>query len=558
MLGNTVGEETCAAATDGENECQNETVSNVGGPAGVLPFDVEAGGGAGTNAKVREAGDCSSNSYTFYGVSAFLIAVLFILSSFLALVVLACAAIFWYLWSRLVRDTTGDGKMLLRNETWALVKGACTCNANLVRPRILTLVLWLAFILALVGSILSRSVGYTSSTTSPIVVIGYNLLGLFVVLFVAVWIMDFADLLNMMRMRKRTPECYRQKVARIKAGLALSIFAAMSVSALVSGYAVPSTVMIEIPSVNLPLCMDGYRIALIADLHLGPLADASDSRRVVDFVNSEDVDAVLFVGDIGDQTVNEALVEKMAPFKDNGGMQSYDGTFFVPGNHENYNKVSDYRALLPGYNMTMLENKYAAISPRRYACSQDEEIIFLGVSDPSLSSAPGEEDEGYIPPDFNAAVNGVSENAPKILLMHQPLTDTFEKASNANVDLVCSGHTHGGQIWPQHALLLLGKFVGVSGLFQRKETFMYISEGFVGWGPRTRLFSWPEQTIIVLRNAEKFEQEGKQADTSTTAAQAWAFVALFSLGLSLAFIMLSVSMRLWMTFAKSRRSNKET
>ncbi len=512
----------------------------------VVPFDVEVG-------EMTASGDADegkrSSSYPFYGISIFIVAALFILSSFLALVVVAFSVIFWYIWSRLVRDTTGDRKMLLRNETWALVKGACTCNGDLVRPRILTLVLWLTFILALVGSILSRSVGYESATMSPIVVVGYNLLGLLAVLFVAVWIMDFADLLNMMRIRKQVPEEYRQKVARIKACCALLIFAAMSVSALIVGYSPPNTTLVEIPSVNLPRCLDGYRIALIADLHLGPLADATDATRVVDFVNSQDVDVVAFVGDIGDQTVNEALVQKMAPFKE--GMASYDGTFFVPGNHENYNKVSDYRRLLPKYNMTMLENKHAAVSPRRYNCSQGEQLYFLGVSDPSLSSAPGDVDEGYIAPDFDKAIDSVDATSAKILLAHQPLASIFEKAATANVDLVVSGHTHGGQIWPQHALLLLGNFVGVSGLFQKKDTFMYISEGFVGWGPRTRVLSWPEETVIVLRHPDVFKAEGKYADTSTTASQRWAYVALVCLSLTFAFLLLGIAMRIW-KFARSR------
>ena len=88
-------------------------------------------------------------------------------------------------------------------------------------------------------------------------------------------------------------------------------------------------------------------------------------------------------------------------------------------------------------------------------------------------------------------------------------------------------------------LLLLGRFVGISGLFEHAQhsgSYMYIGEGFIGWGPRVRLMSWPEQTVVVLRNADKIPAPL----TSMRAAQTWGYIAIAAFALSFAFVLFTV------------------
>lgn len=71
--------------------------------------------------------------------------------------------------------------------------------------------------------------------------------------------------------------------------------------------------------------MSGFKIGMASDLHLGPLADSVDAQLSLDLlgVSEGNVDALMLVGDIGDQPINEALLEKFKPLKDavKGGME---------------------------------------------------------------------------------------------------------------------------------------------------------------------------------------------------------------------------------------------
>ncbi len=65
-----------------------------------------------------------------------------------------------------------------------------------------------------------------------------------------------------------------------------------------------------------------------------------------------------------------------------------------------------------------------------------------------------------------------------------------------------------------------------SGLYQEKESFLYVSNGQSNWGPRVRLYSTPENTVLVLRHAETFAAEGGAVDLSWRRENWWAVLGL--------------------------------
>ncbi|CAM9164623.1 unnamed protein product [Choristocarpus tenellus] len=101
------------------------------------------------------------------------------------------------------------------------------------------------------------------------------------------------------------------------------------------------------------------------------------------------------------------------------------------------------------------------------------------------------------------------------------------EAADYGVGLQLAGHTHGGQVFPYHMLVYLDQGY-ISGLYKKDNTLLYITEGTVGWGPRMRLLSQTEYTLVVLRSPEAMATTDS---FGTTSGPAHAAVAAFVLSL---------------------------
>jgi hypothetical protein len=94
----------------------------------------------------------------------------------------------------------------------------------------------------------------------------------------------------------------------------------------------PQLARIEFPLAKLPRTLDGTRLAVVSDIHLGALTGLHHVDRIVDVINSVNADIVCVVGDLVDGTVEELgrFAEPLA------GIRSRHGAYFVTGNHEYY------------------------------------------------------------------------------------------------------------------------------------------------------------------------------------------------------------------------------
>jgi predicted MPP superfamily phosphohydrolase len=99
-------------------------------------------------------------------------------------------------------------------------------------------------------------------------------------------------------------------------------------------------------------------------------------------------------------------------------------------------------------------------------------------------------------PDLEGALSGRNPGRALVLLAHQPRI--MAEAAKAGVDLVLSGHTHGGQIWPFSYLVYLQQPY-VRGLKTLERTRLYLSSGTGFWGPPMRLGTTAEIALITLR-----------------------------------------------------------
>ena len=244
----------------------------------------------------------------------------------------------------------------------------------------------------------------------------------------------------------------------------------------------PRIVEVTVPIKNLPADLDGFRIAQICDLHVGPTIGRPFVESVVEAANQLDADLIAFVGDLADGTV-ASLRPHVEPLS---RLKSVHGTFFVTGNHEYYSGVEEWLPEIRRLGMDVLLNDHRLIRQGK------GRLVLAGVTDHSA---------GAMVPDHasdpDGAVRGAPEADVRILLAHQPITvlDT-----GGRFDLQLSGHTHGGQFVPWKYFIRLQQPY-VAGLHNHDASWIYVSRGTGYWGPPVRLSASSEITHITLRTA---------------------------------------------------------
>ncbi|MEH0822442.1 MULTISPECIES: metallophosphoesterase [unclassified Micromonospora] len=265
-----------------------------------------------------------------------------------------------------------------------------------------------------------------------------------------------------------------------------AIFAGLTAAG-VTGYGVrvatgpPELDRVRIPLAKLPRSMDGLRIATVSDIHLGPLRGREHTERIVAAINRLDADLVAVVGDLVDGSVAE-LGGAAAPLR---GLRSRYGNFFVTGNHEYYSGVEEWVQEVDRLGLRVLQNQRQEIRARGGV------LDLAGVNDVTAAGT------GLAAPaDYAAALADRDPSRPVVLLAHQPVA--AHEAAKFGVDLQLSGHTHGGQIVPFNLAVKLQQPV-VSGLGEVDGTKVYVTNGAGFWGPPVRVGAPPQITLVELR-----------------------------------------------------------
>jgi uncharacterized protein len=268
-------------------------------------------------------------------------------------------------------------------------------------------------------------------------------------------------------------------LARAGAAAAGAASVGLAGAGMVSALGRPDLLQIPVRLRRLDPSFDGFRIAVVSDIHLGPLAGRSHTERIVAMINQAGPDLVAIVGDLVDGTVEE-LGHAAEPLRD---LVSREGAFFVTGNHEYFvPDTASWMRELERFGVHPLRNENTVI--RRGAAA----FHLAGVND--VSGAQHSD-----PPDFDRAMAGTGSSRPTILLAHQPVQVT--EAAARGVDLQLSGHTHGGQMWPFHYVVRAVQ-PSLAGLSTVADTQLYVTRGAGFWGPPMRVGAPPDITVISL------------------------------------------------------------
>lgn len=242
----------------------------------------------------------------------------------------------------------------------------------------------------------------------------------------------------------------------------------------------PQVKQLFIKMPGLPPSFKGFSIVQISDIHIGAMSMLSELADIVAIVNTLKPDLIAITGDLVDGNTAQLLSE-LTPLTE---LTAPHGVFFVTGNHEYYSGVEQWLPEIERLNITVLNNRRTEI--RR----GNDSFILAGVTDHQAGRF-GQEHA----PDFNKALGKMTTTQKKILLAHQPRA--VEKAAQYGVDLVLSGHMHGGQIWPFRYLTRLQQPY-LKGLYRHKKTLLYVNQGTGYWGPPMRVGTYKEITRFIL------------------------------------------------------------
>lgn len=235
--------------------------------------------------------------------------------------------------------------------------------------------------------------------------------------------------------------------------------------------------------------LEGYRIVQISDLHNAKFG--KNNQKLVDRIRECEPDMIVLTGDLVDS--NHTNVDRAVQFVDE--IVKICPVYYVTGNHEYWLEKSEYDELMDGLigaGVVILDDQVVEIS------RGDAKFRLVGLDDKSLA-------DGTLGTLLNNAQNVAHEDSEKneftVVLAHEP--QYLARYAGTGVDLVLSGHAHGGQF----RLPFVGGIVApdqgflpeyTAGEYYMNGTEMIVSRGLGNSVIPVRLFNYPEIVCVEL------------------------------------------------------------
>jgi predicted MPP superfamily phosphohydrolase len=270
------------------------------------------------------------------------------------------------------------------------------------------------------------------------------------------------------------------EIYQISAILGLIVALVVTLIGFINARKLPRVNEVEISIPNLPAALNGFRIAQISDIHVGPTIKYKYLKSIVDLVNTLNVELVAITGDLVDGSVEQLSRHTMAL----SDLKSQYGSFFVLGNHEYYSGANEWTNEIRRLGIDVLLNQHRVI------LHNGANLVIAGVTD-----FTGEHFGVEHTSNPEQAIHGAPDTAIKILLAHQPRSAIL--ATQYGYSLQLSGHTHGGQFWPWNLFVRLQQPF-TSGLHKVGDMWLYINRGTGYWGPPKRFGVPSEITLLKL------------------------------------------------------------
>lgn len=238
---------------------------------------------------------------------------------------------------------------------------------------------------------------------------------------------------------------------------------------------------------HLPSSLNGFKIAQVSDTHLGPYFDLTRLDRVIKLLGEEKPDLVVITGDFADDL--NLLKPAIARFNDLQPSIPH-GIYFCYGNHDYFRNIDLVHAELHKSRIVLLQNESTLIVPGQVP------FYLMGVDYPwgdnshnGINVSASKRQQYFI-----TANQNIPPNAFKVLMAHHP--DCLFDGFAAQIPLVLTGHTHGGQV-VIGGKSLLSSYVYMRGIYQENGVYGYVSSGAGQWFP-FRIGCPPEISAFTL------------------------------------------------------------
>jgi len=248
----------------------------------------------------------------------------------------------------------------------------------------------------------------------------------------------------------------------------------------------------EVGFANLPGAFDGYRIVVLSDIHAAEFG--AGNERLIGKVRATNPDIIILAGDFIDnhETIDTeaqlAIADTLVL-----GLEPIAPLYYITGNHEWDNGgVRELLALLEEREVSVLRNKYTRLA------KGGDSVILAGTDDPN---GPADMPK---PEEFVGKIREAEGRDFIVMLEHRNYN--LELYSELGVELVLSGHSHGGII----RLPFVGGLIGqqrdwfpenTNGVCAQGGTKMVVSRGIGNHTGFPRFLNNPEIVVVVLRNS---------------------------------------------------------
>lgn len=220
------------------------------------------------------------------------------------------------------------------------------------------------------------------------------------------------------------------------------------------------------------------RIVLVTDIHLGKVVGNERLEKLVAAINGRNPDLVLLAGDVIDEDIGHFADQGMAAtFR---RLQPRFGVYAVLGNHEYIGRQPEAAVeLLRSGNITVLRDSFFTVGDQFIVAGRDDWDRSRFADNPRKP--------------LREFLSGVDPRKPLLLMDHQPRK--LAEAAEAGVDLIVSGHTHRGQLFPNQ-WVTQSLYETDWGYLRKGKTHVIVSAGFGTWGPPVRTSAASEAVEI--------------------------------------------------------------
>lgn len=336
-------------------------------------------------------------------------------------------------------------------------------------------IFWSIAICFPLGRIVERF--WISSATDLIIWVGSFWLAAMLYLFIAVLAIDILRLSNLAY--PWMDHLFGDNLSKVKlwsaVGIASTVFLVVAAGHI-------NAVATRVSHYNLTINKKGeklqhLRIVATSDIHMGTIIGKRRVSRLINLINKQNPDIILFAGDIMDEDLGPVIRRNLGAKLNQ--LHSKYGTYAILGNHEYIGGSHPALKYMEEHGVKVLKDSSTIIDGSFYIVGRDDRNSrqFEHTTRKSVSEL----------------VDPLDHSKLIVLMDHQPYD--LGKAEEAKVDIQLSGHTHHGQLWPLN-YITQSIFELSSGYKEKGDSHIFVMNGYGTWGPPVRIGNRPE--IVVL------------------------------------------------------------